>query len=71
MIVLKFGGTSVQDSAAMDRALDITFERLERSPVLISSAMAKITDSLIAAADAAVAGDGEAVASLLDAVKDR
>ena len=26
MIVLKFGGTSVQDSAAMDRALDITFE---------------------------------------------
>lgn len=71
MIVLKFGGTSVQDSAAMDRALDITFERLERSPVLISSAMAKITDSLIAAADAAVAGDGEAVASLLDAVKER
>ena len=71
MIVLKFGGTSVQDSAAMDLALDITFERLERSPVLISSAMAKITDSLIAAADAAVAGDGEAVASLLDAVKER
>jgi aspartate kinase len=46
MIVMKFGGTSVQDSAAMDRTLSIAETRLPRAPVLIASAMAKVTDQL-------------------------
>jgi len=46
MIVMKFGGTSVQDAAAMDRTLTIAEARLPRAPVLIASAMAKVTDQL-------------------------
>ena len=46
MIVMKFGGTSVQDAAAMDRTLAIAEARLPRAPVLIASAMAKVTDQL-------------------------
>ncbi len=46
MIVMKFGGTSVQDAAAMDRTLSIAEARLLRAPVLLASAMAKVTDQL-------------------------
>jgi aspartate kinase len=46
MIVMKFGGTSVQDAAAMDRTLAIAESRLARAPVLVASAMAKVTDQL-------------------------
>ena len=46
MIVMKFGGTSVQDAAAIDRTLAIAETRLPRAPVLVASAMAKVTDQL-------------------------
>ena len=46
MIVLKFGGTSVQNAEMMDATLSIVEEQLERAPVLVSSAMAKVTDQL-------------------------
>ncbi len=46
MIVMKFGGTSVQDATAMDRTLAIAEARLPRAPVLVASAMAKVTDQL-------------------------
>ena len=46
MIVMKFGGTSVQDAAMMDRTLSIVEARLSRAPVLVASAMAKVTDQL-------------------------
>jgi aspartate kinase len=46
MIVMKFGGTSVQDATAMDRALSIAETRLPRAPVLVASAMANVTDQL-------------------------
>lgn len=46
MIVLKFGGTSVQNAEMMDATLSIVEKQLERAPVLVSSAMAKVTDQL-------------------------
>jgi aspartate kinase len=46
MIVLKFGGTSVQDARMMDATLSIVEKQLERAPVLVSSAMSKVTDQL-------------------------
>src|SRR4030095_3319748 len=53
MIVMKFGGTSVQDAAAIDRAAEIVSGRANRSPVVVVSAMARVTDSLVHIARAA------------------
>jgi aspartate kinase len=54
---MKFGGTSVEDAAAITRAAKIVASRLAEKPVVVVSAMAKVTDQLVACANAA--GDGE------------
>src|SRR5208283_670092 len=48
MIVMKFGGTSVQDAKAIDRVAQIVQSRLADRPVVVVSAMAKVSDSLLA-----------------------
>jgi aspartate kinase len=60
MIVMKFGGTSVQDAEAIDRAASIVKARLAQKPVVVVSAMAKVTDQLLTMARAAGAGDRKA-----------
>jgi aspartate kinase len=52
---MKFGGTSLEDAAAMKRTAAIVAGRRERGlkPVVVVSAMAKVTDQLLAAAAAA------------------
>ena len=57
MIVMKFGGTSVQDAQAIDRVAAIVRDRLNERPVVVVSALAKITDQLLAISSAAGAGD--------------
>ena len=57
MIVMKFGGTSVEDAAAIDRVASIVESRLDERPFVVVSAMAKVTDQLLAMAVAA--GNGE------------
>lgn len=57
MIVLKFGGTSIQDAEWIDRALDIVEGELNRAPVVVASAMGKTTDELQKAAYSA--GEGK------------
>jgi aspartate kinase len=59
LVVMKFGGTSVEDAKAMLRTAEIVRGRRERglSPVVVVSAMAKVTDQLLAAARAAGRGD--------------
>ena len=49
LVVMKFGGTSVEDAAAILRTTAIVRGRRERgpSPVVVVSAMAKVTDKLI------------------------
>jgi aspartate kinase len=56
MIVLKFGGTSVEDENAIERAAGIVAGRLHEEPVVVVSALAGVTDSLLAMARAAAAG---------------
>jgi aspartate kinase len=56
VIVLKFGGTSVQDAAAIDRAAAITRGRAGRKPVVVVSALAGTTNALLALADQAARG---------------
>jgi aspartate kinase len=55
IVVMKFGGTSVEDATAMKRTASIVRGRRERGlqAVVVVSAMAKVTDQLLAAAAAA------------------
>src|SRR5579864_7597797 len=62
MIVMKFGGTSVEDAAAMKRATEIVRGRLSQRPVVVVSAMSKVTDQLLAMAQSA--GKGESAPGL-------
>ena len=45
-VIMKFGGTSVEDSTAIDRVAEIVCSRLGHDPVVVVSAMAKVTDQL-------------------------
>jgi len=57
MIVMKFGGTSVESAAAIERVAGIVRARLEHTPVVVVSAMGKTTNKLLAIASAAIDGD--------------
>jgi aspartate kinase len=57
MIVMKFGGTSVESAAAIERVVSIVRARAARKPVVVVSAMGKTTNKLLAIAHAAIAGD--------------
>jgi aspartate kinase len=56
MIVTKFGGTSVGDAAAIERAAGIVAERVPRQPLVIVSALGGTTNALIALAEQAASG---------------
>jgi aspartate kinase len=47
MIVMKFGGTSLQDAAAITQAATIVAAKQDRAPAVVVSAMAGVTDALI------------------------
>jgi len=59
VVVMKFGGTSVEDQTAIERTSGIVAGRVARgkSVVVVVSAMAKVTDQLLAAAAASGRGD--------------
>jgi len=54
MIVMKFGGTSVEDSRAIERLEKIARQRSGEKPVIVVSAMSKVTDQLLATAAAII-----------------
>ena len=56
MIVVKFGGTSVGDAAAIERATDIVRGRLARQPLVVVSALAGTTNTLLSIAEQAEKG---------------
>jgi aspartate kinase len=59
LVVMKFGGTSVEDPAAINRTASIVAGRVAtgKRTVVVVSAMAKVTDQLLRAATAAAKGD--------------
>jgi aspartate kinase len=57
MIVMKFGGSSVESAAAIDRVVTIVDSRRDRQPIVVVSAMGKTTNRLLAAAESAAGGD--------------
>jgi len=56
MVVMKFGGTSVESASAIERVAGIVKGREARRPVVVVSAMGKTTNKLLAIADAAIRG---------------
>ncbi|MGZ8869204.1 MAG: lysine-sensitive aspartokinase 3 [Thermoanaerobaculia bacterium] len=71
MIVIKFGGTSVGDAHRVANAIDIVTARREQKPIVVVSALAGVTNELVAASEAARAGDGERVDKIIAAVRQR
>jgi aspartate kinase len=69
MIVMKFGGTSVESREAIGRVAGIVRARLERRPVVVVSAMGKTTNKLLAIAGAAVSGDRDSALDQLDQLR--
>ncbi|HET9308239.1 MAG TPA: aspartate kinase [Candidatus Sulfotelmatobacter sp.] len=65
LVVMKFGGTSVEDAAAIQRLIGIVETRLGSQPVIVVSALAKVTDQLLDAGHAAAQGHlGSALATV-------
>jgi aspartate kinase len=71
MIVMKFGGTSVEDAAAIERAASIVRQRLPQQPAVVVSAMAKVTDTLLSMGRAAGSGDREGALQLSRKLRER
>ncbi len=63
---MKFGGTSVGDVAAFERVFRIVLNQAERRPVIVVSAMTKVTDALLGAFEIAKKGDADAALNSLE-----
>src|ERR1700743_3410939 len=57
MIVMKFGATSAESAAAIERVASIVKARIDRKPIVVVSAMGKTTNKLLALAQSAIKGE--------------
>jgi aspartate kinase len=69
-VIMKFGGTSVQDAEAMSRVINIVRRQWaahvgSRPPIVVVSAMSKVTDRLVETARLAGEGRGEESAQVV------
>jgi aspartate kinase len=72
-VVMKFGGTSVADPAAIHRLMDIVRRQQARggTPVVVVSALAGVTDKLVAIGRLAEDGASDKAAAEIRALADR
>lgn len=71
MIVMKFGGTSVANFEAITRTIFIVGGKLDQKPVVVVSALSKVTDLLYKIADAAASKNKVQTEELLAQVRTR
>ncbi|MBA3823035.1 MAG: aspartate kinase [Ktedonobacterales bacterium] len=71
MLVLKFGGTSVGSGERILRVAEIALGLHAREPVVVTSALAGVTDALLALATAAAQGDRAECDARLAAIEQR
>jgi aspartate kinase len=71
MIVMKFGGTSVESAEAIERVAEIVASRGKQSPVVIVSAMGGVTDQLVSMGQNAPSGDCETSLGALESMRER
>src|SRR5580704_8542905 len=80
-VVMKFGGTSVADADAIGRLIAIVQRQIERQqaggeagrrpPVVVVSALSKVTDGLLEAAELSELGDSDGVTSRINDLVER
>ncbi len=71
MIVMKFGGTSVQDADALSRLATIVVSRTAERPVVVVSALAGVTNTLVDLARAPARSEAGALEAEVKALVDR
>jgi aspartate kinase len=73
LVVMKFGGTSVEDATAILRTASIVAGRVRKGlhPIVVVSAMSKVTDTLLASAAAAGKNAREDALALSDTLRTR
>ena len=71
MIIMKFGGTSVANFEAITRTIFIIGGKLDQKPVVVVSALSKVTDLLYRISDAAAAGNETETKDLLSQLRQR
>ena len=68
---MKFGGTSVANFEAITRTIFIVGSKLDQKPVVVVSALSKVTDLLYKIADTAATQDVEQTKELLGQLRER
>jgi aspartate kinase len=71
LIVIKFGGTSVGDADRVANAIDIVASKTAEQPIVVVSALAGVTNDLVAATEAARACDIDRVNQIVEAIRQR
>jgi aspartate kinase len=64
--IMKFGGTSVEDTKAFRNVAEIVRSAVRRRPVVVVSAIGGFTNVLLASVQKAIAGDGRAATKSLE-----
>src|SRR4029453_2627650 len=76
-VVMKFGGTSVADEDAFRRVVAIVRRQIERQgsqtrpPIVVVSALSKVTDGLLRGARSVEAGERDQAVERLDSLAER
>ncbi|HEY0319867.1 MAG TPA: lysine-sensitive aspartokinase 3 [Pyrinomonadaceae bacterium] len=65
-VVMKFGGTSVEDASAFERVTEIVQSKRDARPVVVVSAMSGFTNALLLSVERAANGDAEGATRELD-----
>ena len=71
MIIMKFGGTSVQNAEAIRRVIGIVRGRMAEKPLVVVSALSKVTRQLCGIAEAAQGRREDEFRELLSALRKR
>jgi aspartate kinase len=71
VILVKFGGTSVGDADAIRRAASIVASRRDRQPIVVVSAMAGVTNALLAIAEQSSRGQLIGAIRSVEALRER
>ena len=71
MIIMKFGGSSVKNAAAMQRVAEIIKNRIAQKPLVVVSALGGVTDRLIEALEKAEGQNSAAVNDIITSLETR
>src|SRR5882724_5970908 len=70
-VVMKFGGTSVEDAAAIRRVSELVKRQRRYRPIVVVSALAEVTDQLVSAGKSAAEGKRESAKEILEGLHRR